>query len=97
VSTGKPAHAGKIALVTGANKGIGKEIARQLGAIGITVFAGSRDRIRGEQAVAELRSDGADIRLRSAEEGAQIAVHLANLGSDGPTGAFLGDDGPVPW
>ena len=33
----------KIALVTGANKGIGKEIARQLGQAGFTVLARSRD------------------------------------------------------
>jgi NAD(P)-dependent dehydrogenase (short-subunit alcohol dehydrogenase family) len=34
---------------------------------------------------------------RSAEQGAAIAVHLATLDRDGPTGAFLGDDGAVPW
>ena len=32
-----------IALVTGANKGIGREIARQLAAAGHTVYVGSRD------------------------------------------------------
>ena len=32
-----------IALVTGANKGIGKEIARQLAAAGLTVYVGARD------------------------------------------------------
>src|ERR1700749_1314651 len=43
-----------IALVTGANTGIGKEIARQLVAAGLTVYAASRDAGRGERAVAEL-------------------------------------------
>jgi NAD(P)-dependent dehydrogenase (short-subunit alcohol dehydrogenase family) len=33
----------EIALVTGANKGIGKEIARQLGQLGMTVLVGARD------------------------------------------------------
>ena len=42
------------ALVTGANKGIGKEIARLLIAEGFTVHVGSRDAGRGERAVAEL-------------------------------------------
>jgi NAD(P)-dependent dehydrogenase (short-subunit alcohol dehydrogenase family) len=45
-----------IALVTGANTGIGKEIARQLVAAGLTVYAASRDAERGERAVAELGS-----------------------------------------
>jgi NAD(P)-dependent dehydrogenase (short-subunit alcohol dehydrogenase family) len=40
----------KVALVTGANKGIGLETARQLHAKGITVILGSRDLARGEAA-----------------------------------------------
>ena len=50
----------KIALVTGANKGIGKEIARQLGEAGFTVLVGSRDLARGELAVKELVAEGLD-------------------------------------
>jgi NAD(P)-dependent dehydrogenase (short-subunit alcohol dehydrogenase family) len=49
-----------IALVTGANKGIGKEIARQLAVAGATVYVGSRDAARGERAVGEI---GGDARL----------------------------------
>jgi NAD(P)-dependent dehydrogenase (short-subunit alcohol dehydrogenase family) len=48
------------ALVTGANKGIGKEIARQLAAAGLTVLVGSRDAGRGQRAVDEI---GGDTRL----------------------------------
>jgi NAD(P)-dependent dehydrogenase (short-subunit alcohol dehydrogenase family) len=47
-----------IALVTGANKGIGKEIARGLARAGQSVFLGVRDIARGEVAAADLRSDG---------------------------------------
>src|SRR5205814_4964638 len=42
------------ALVTGANKGIGREIARQLAAAGLTVWLGSRDASRGQRAVDEI-------------------------------------------
>jgi NAD(P)-dependent dehydrogenase (short-subunit alcohol dehydrogenase family) len=48
------------ALVTGANKGIGLETARLLAAAGYHVFLGSRDRARGEEAVAKLRMAGYD-------------------------------------
>lgn len=48
----------KIALVTGANKGIGKETARQLAQQGVHVYLGSRDAARGEAAANELRAEG---------------------------------------
>jgi len=54
---------GDIALVTGANKGIGYEIARGLGAKKITVLAGARDEARGQAAVAKLNAEGTDARF----------------------------------
>jgi NAD(P)-dependent dehydrogenase (short-subunit alcohol dehydrogenase family) len=48
------------ALVTGANKGIGYEIAAGLGALGWRVGVGARDGQRRQTAVAELRASGAD-------------------------------------
>jgi NAD(P)-dependent dehydrogenase (short-subunit alcohol dehydrogenase family) len=48
------------ALVTGANKGIGYEIAAGLGALGWRVGVGARDDARREEAVAKLRAGGAD-------------------------------------
>ncbi len=53
---------GRVALITGANKGIGLEIARQLGRQGITVLLGARDEGRGEEASEKLRIDGVDAR-----------------------------------
>jgi NAD(P)-dependent dehydrogenase (short-subunit alcohol dehydrogenase family) len=50
----------KTALISGANKGIGLETARQLGKLGYKVYVGSRDLSRGEKAVQELKSEGID-------------------------------------
>jgi NAD(P)-dependent dehydrogenase (short-subunit alcohol dehydrogenase family) len=43
-----------VALVTGGNKGIGREIVRQLAGHGLTVYLGARDQERGRSAVEEL-------------------------------------------
>ncbi len=50
----------KVALVTGANKGIGRGAAGQLAAQGMTVLIGARDPRRGEEAAAALRAAGGD-------------------------------------
>ncbi|WP_134740180.1 SDR family oxidoreductase [Nocardioides sp. 503] len=50
----------KTALVTGANKGIGYEIAAGLGALGWRVGVGARDEQRREEAVTRLRESGVD-------------------------------------
>lgn len=50
----------KVALVTGANKGLGFEISRQLGEKGFTVVMGARDQAKAEAAAAKLREEGLD-------------------------------------
>jgi NAD(P)-dependent dehydrogenase (short-subunit alcohol dehydrogenase family) len=77
------------ALVTGANNGIGKEIARQFAALGFTVYVGSRTVERGQRAVDEI---GGNARLlvmdvtdatsiaRAAAQVAQLDVLVNNAG-----------------
>ena len=50
----------KIALITGANKGLGFETARQLGAKNVKVLIGARDETRGREAAENLQKDGLD-------------------------------------
>lgn len=56
-------NATRVALVTVADKGIGREVARQLGRLGLAVFIGARDEGRGEGAVRELAEEGIDARF----------------------------------
>jgi NAD(P)-dependent dehydrogenase (short-subunit alcohol dehydrogenase family) len=50
----------KVALITGANKGLGFEIARQLGQQGVTVVLGARDNAKAEEAAKKLKAEGVD-------------------------------------
>ncbi|MER7208115.1 SDR family oxidoreductase [Streptosporangium sp. NPDC000239] len=53
----------RVALVTGANKGIGHAVARRLGELGMRVYLGVRDGERGRTAERDLRADGLDARF----------------------------------
>jgi len=70
---------GKIVLVTGANKGLGKEISRQLGALGYTVILTARDEQAGGEATAELVTAGCDAHTYCLE--VTNPDHIAGLAS----------------
>jgi len=53
----------KIALITGGNKGLGFEIGRQLGKLGMTILLGARDKKRGQAAADKLKTEGIDAHL----------------------------------
>jgi NAD(P)-dependent dehydrogenase (short-subunit alcohol dehydrogenase family) len=55
----------KSVLITGANKSIGYETARQLGRLGFRIWLGCRDAERGEAATKALAAEGHDVRLLS--------------------------------
>ena len=65
---------GKVALVTGANKGIGLEIARQLAQQGIVALVGSRDETRGRKAAQTLQSEGLDARFVALDVTSQASI-----------------------
>jgi NAD(P)-dependent dehydrogenase (short-subunit alcohol dehydrogenase family) len=57
-----------------------------------TEFTGPRE---GRPTIEQLRAAG--MQINTVEQGAEIIVQLALVGPDGPTGTFVGNDGPVPW
>ena len=56
----------KIALVTGANKGIGLETVRQLAREGVQVILASRDAVKGAAAASKLKAEGLAVEALSA-------------------------------
>jgi NAD(P)-dependent dehydrogenase (short-subunit alcohol dehydrogenase family) len=76
----------RIALVTGANQGVGLQVAKELVANGVTVLVGSRNFERGEAAAKEIGA------------GAIALQRVARLGPDGPSGTFTRwENVTIPW
>ncbi len=73
----------KIALVTGANKGIGFETVRQLAAQGIAVLLGARDEKRGSEAAEKLKSEGLDVQY--------LHLDVNNTASQESAAKFIAD------
>src|SRR5690348_10684668 len=70
-----PDQTGRIVVVTGANSGLGKSIARELGRAGATVIIAVRNTDKGEQAAADIRREVASADLTVQR------LDLADLGS----------------
>ncbi|VVB74647.1 3-phenylpropionate-dihydrodiol/cinnamic acid-dihydrodiol dehydrogenase [uncultured archaeon] len=66
-----------IALITGANKGLGLETARQLGLKGIKILLGSRSKKRGIQALELLKHDGIDAEIIILDVNKQNTINAA--------------------
>ncbi|GGP39492.1 SDR family NAD(P)-dependent oxidoreductase [Saccharothrix coeruleofusca] len=53
----------RIALITGANQGMGEQVAKELAADGVRVFVGARDLVRGEAAAAMIGERATAVQL----------------------------------
>jgi NAD(P)-dependent dehydrogenase (short-subunit alcohol dehydrogenase family) len=90
----------RIALVTGANKGIGLEIARQLAQAGVSVIIGARDAERGNAAAADLTSQGFDVTFVQLDllDEASIAAAAATISDNhGRLDILVNNAGIVDW
>ena len=74
----------RIGLVTGANKGIGYEVARQLAASGCTILLGARNQVLGEDAAARLAAEHLDVRYLpiDLDDSATIAAAASRIDAE---------------
>jgi NAD(P)-dependent dehydrogenase (short-subunit alcohol dehydrogenase family) len=71
----------RIALVTGANQGVGFQVAKELVANGVTVYLGSRNLQRGEAAASEIGPGAIALQI-DVTEGASIAAAAGRIRSE---------------
>jgi NAD(P)-dependent dehydrogenase (short-subunit alcohol dehydrogenase family) len=79
--TSAQTHDRRIALITGANQGVGLQVAKELAAHGFTVLVGSRSLARGEQAVKTITGDARAIQLDVTDR-ASIAAAAQRIGRE---------------
>ena len=72
-----PTSPKKSVVITGANKGIGFEVARGLARAGLTVYLAARDAERGRAAAESLRGEGLDVRDLVLDVTDQVSVDRA--------------------
>jgi NAD(P)-dependent dehydrogenase (short-subunit alcohol dehydrogenase family) len=74
---------GKVALITGANKGIGLEMSRQLGEQGFTVLMAARNLKNAEDAAADLKAQGLEVQAINLDvtDSAQIESIAKEIGN----------------
>lgn len=91
---------GRIALVTGANKGIGLEIARQLAHDGVAVIIGARNVERGNATVAALAVEGLEatfVKIDIVEEASIAAAAAMISDKHGRLDILVNNAGIVDW
>jgi NAD(P)-dependent dehydrogenase (short-subunit alcohol dehydrogenase family) len=89
-----------VALITGANKGLGLEIARQLGKQGLVVVLGARDQAKGAAAVAELRKQDIDahaVKLDVSDKDEVAALPAFFKDKFGRLDVLVNNAGVVEW
>ena len=69
----------RVAVVTGANRGIGREVARQLALRGEVVVLGARDPTKGERAAAGLAREGAPVLPRQLDVTDQASLETLTI------------------
>jgi NAD(P)-dependent dehydrogenase (short-subunit alcohol dehydrogenase family) len=74
-------HDKRLALVTGANQGVGFQVAKELAANGLTVLVGSRDLARGEAAAREIGAGAVALQLDVTDRDS-IAAAAARIGKE---------------
>ncbi|WP_068505162.1 SDR family oxidoreductase [Paenibacillus kribbensis] len=65
----------KIAIITGANRGIGFEIAKQLGKLGVTVIMTARKEDQGRATCDKLKKEGLDVHFHQLEMTNESSIH----------------------
>jgi NAD(P)-dependent dehydrogenase (short-subunit alcohol dehydrogenase family) len=88
--------ANRTVLITGANKSIGFETARQLGSAGYRVWLGARDLARGEDAASKLAIEGLDVRfvqINVADDGSVLKAAQRISAEDGKLDLLINNAG----